>query len=87
MKPYQKTYLETFGYKVQSDIVSEISGAQANVIHHIHCKGMGGSKQRDNIENLIALTDFEHEFFGDKTKYLEYLQETHDEFLKNNRII
>jgi len=86
MKTYQKTYLKAFGYKVQSDIISEVSGDPANHIHHIHCKGAGGSKLKDNIKNLMAVTFEEHEKYGDKKQYFEYLQNIHDEFLKNNRI-
>ena len=73
--------MDYFGYKLQSDIMSEISGAPANHIHHIHCKGMGGSKTKDNIENLIALTFEEHEKYGDKKQYIEYLQKIHNDNL------
>ena len=33
----------------------------ANQVHHLFPRGMGGSKSKDNIENLIALTMICHE--------------------------
>lgn len=73
-----------FGYDESDFIPSEISGKKAIDINHIHCKGMGGSKLKDNIENLIALTREEHEKYGDKTQYLNFLQNIHNQFMKNH---
>jgi len=61
MKKYLKTYLDYFGYIPGDFIPSEYSGKKAVDIHHISAKGMGGSKTKDNIENLIALTRDEHD--------------------------
>ena len=58
MKPYQKTYFKYFGYDEHDPIYCEVCGAIANDIHHIIARGMGGSKHRDNIENLMAFIVF-----------------------------
>ena len=47
-------------------------------VHHIDCKGMGGSKLKDYIENLMALCQECHDKYGDKKQYMEYLQEIHN---------
>lgn len=71
-----------FGYGVEDFIPSEISGKRAVDIHHIEARGMGGS-DKDDIENLIALTREEHEMYGDKKQYKKWLKETHLKFIKN----
>jgi len=50
-------------------------------IHHIDCKGMGGSKQKDYIENLQALCRECHLKYGDKKQYKEFLLTKHKEKL------
>ena len=84
MKPYQKTYFDYFGYDESDFIPSEISGGPSNHIHHIDCKGMGGSRKRDNIENLMALTMEEHEKYGDKKQYTDWLKEIHLKFMEEH---
>lgn len=83
MKKHTKVYLDYFGYGEDDFIPSEISGYRAVDINHIHCRGMGGSNNKDNIENLMAMTREEHDKYGDKKQYLEYLQTIHDNFLKH----
>jgi 5-methylcytosine-specific restriction endonuclease McrA len=57
MKKHVKVYLDYYGYGEQDVIICECGcGGIANQIHHLVPRGMGGSKIRDNIENLIALT-------------------------------
>ena len=87
MQNHVKIYLDFFGYGIDDFIPSEISGERAIDIHHIDCRGMGGSKEKDNIENLMALTREEHEEFGDKEQYMDYLKETHLNFIKNYKTI
>lgn len=55
MKKYIKLYLESRNLTTTDFIPCEVCGAQAVDIHHIQARGMGGSKLRDNPENLIAL--------------------------------
>jgi hypothetical protein len=77
MKPHVKIYLNHFGYDVSSFIPCEICNKKAIDIHHIECKGMGGSKQKDVIENLQALCRECHIRYGDKKKHKDYLIEVH----------
>ena len=43
------------GYDETDWIPCEVCGAKAVDIHHIEARGMGGSKTKDVIENLMAL--------------------------------
>ena len=86
MKKHTKLYFDYFDidYDPQSgwhNCVSEISGFPADDIHHIEARGMGGSKDKDTIENLMALTRGEHEKFGDKKQYIDYLKSIHGNFI------
>jgi len=87
MQKHTKIYFDFFG--IEHDLktgwhacFSEISGYLADDIHHIECRGMGGSKTKDNIENLMALTREEHEQYGDKKQYIEYLRTIHLDYIK-----
>jgi len=55
LKKHTKIYLAACGYSTCDIIVCEICGTVAVDIHHIDPRGIGGSKHKDNIENLIAL--------------------------------
>ena len=74
--------MDFFGYGIGDFIPCEICGKSANAIHHIKCKGMGGSKKRDNVENLMALCNEHHLEYGDKKQFLEYLQDIHKQKVK-----
>jgi hypothetical protein len=77
--------MQFFDYSEGDFIPSELSGLQAVDIHHIRCKGMGGSKEMDYIENLMALTRAEHEKYGDKKQYIDFLKQAHYNFIKLHR--
>lgn len=79
MKPYQKTYLDYFGYDEHDVILCEIPGCGkvSNDLHHIQARGMGGSKYRDNIENIMALCREHHIELGDKKQHKDFLIITH----------
>jgi 5-methylcytosine-specific restriction endonuclease McrA len=48
--------METYGYGEQDFIpCTYCKTERANDIHHLIPKGMGGSKTKDYIENLVAL--------------------------------
>ena len=81
MKNHTKIYLEYFNYGQEDFIPCEVCGRKAVDIHHIKARGMGGSKHRDNVENLMALDMDCHERLGDKKKYMDFLIDTHMEFL------
>ena len=55
MKKYKKVYIDYFGYDETDFISCEICHTTAIEIHHLTPKGMGGSKTKDYIENLIAV--------------------------------
>jgi len=79
MQKHTKLYFDHFNveYDPQSgwhNCVSEISGLPSHDTHHINSRGMGGSKNADRIENLMALTIDEHEYYGDKPQFRAYLQ-------------
>ena len=83
MKPYTKLYLNHFGYDVSSFIPCEICGKKAVDIHHLENRKMGGSKDKDYIENLMALCREDHIKYGDKKQFKEYLKEIHNKVLQN----
>jgi hypothetical protein len=55
MKTHTKIYFNHFGYDKTDFIPCEMCGTPAVDIHHLDSKGMGGSKTKDYIENLIAV--------------------------------
>lgn len=76
------TYLKHFGYDISDFIPCEVCGTTAIDIHHIEARGIGGSKQADNIENLMALCREDHIKYGDKKQYKDFLKCKHAERLK-----
>ena len=72
-----------FGYDVSDFITCEVCGSQAVDIHHINARGMGGTKQADTIDNLMAVCRKCHIEYGDKKIYKEYLQDIHNYFINN----
>jgi len=87
MQKHTKIYFDFFGVEYDQvsgwhNCKSEISGLPAVDINHIECRGMGGSKTKDNIENLMALTREEHERYGDKKQHIEYLRTIHLDYIK-----
>lgn len=59
----------------QSDFIPcEVCSKKAVDIHHIDAKGMGGSKNKDYIDNLIALCRECHIYYGDKKQWKDFLK-------------
>jgi hypothetical protein len=81
VKKHTLTYFNHFGYDISDFIPCEVCGKQAVDIHHIEARGIGGSKEADNIENLMALCREDHLKYGDKKQYKEYLKTIHAEKL------
>jgi 5-methylcytosine-specific restriction endonuclease McrA len=52
-------------------------GQTANDIHHIEARGMGGSKLKDNIENLMAMCRKCHMDLGDKKEHKVMMKVVH----------
>jgi 5-methylcytosine-specific restriction endonuclease McrA len=86
MKNHTKVYLKGMGYDVTDFICCEVCQAQAVDIHHIEARGMGGSKEADTIENLMALCRACHNAFGDLKQHKEMLKATHNHHL-SKRVI
>ena len=55
MKKHTKIYMEHFDFFGDEFIACEICNSKSVDIHHLEAKGMGGSKTKDYIENLIAV--------------------------------
>tara|TARA_R100000231_G_scaffold17309_1_gene17983 strand:- start:751 stop:1002 length:252 start_codon:yes stop_codon:yes gene_type:complete len=55
MKKHVKIYMDYHDYVLDDVILCSACGAVAVDIHHISGRGIGGSKNKDFIENLIAL--------------------------------
>lgn len=81
MKKHVKLYLDHFGYGAEDFIGCEVCGARAVDIHHIDCRGMGSSKNKDTIQNLMALCRMCHIEYGDKKQHIEFLKSLHNERL------
>ena len=76
------TYFNHFGYDISDFIPCEVCGKTAVDIHHIEARGIGGSKEADNIENLMALCREDHLKYGDKKQHKEFLKDKHAEKLQ-----
>ena len=81
MKKHTQIYMKFFGYGIEDFIGCEVCGNKAVDIHHIDSRGMGGSQNKDKIENLMAVCRMCHEKYGDKKEYLELLKQTHERFI------
>ena len=84
MKKYTKQYFTYFGYALDDFLPCEVCGGKAVDIHHIDCKGMGGSTLKDNIENIMAVCRSCHLEYGDKKQHIDFLREKHLNFINDN---
>ena len=81
MKKHTKIYLQAMGYDITDWIPCEICDSKAVDIHHIDARGMGGSKNADREENLMALCRRCHEEYGDKSHFKNMLKDIHSNYL------
>lgn len=79
MRKHTQIYLQGMGYKKSDFIPCEVCGRQAVDIHHIKARGMGGSKDKDVIENLMAVCRSCHLEYGDKKQWVDFLIDKHKE--------
>ena len=84
MKKHTKLYIQYFNYTIDDFHCCEICGGRMVDIHHIDCRGMGGSKDKDEITNLMGLCRQCHVNFGDKKEHIEFLKEKHLNFINDN---
>lgn len=83
MKKHIAIYLEHFNYDTDDFIPCEVCGRKSVDIHHIECRGMGGSKTKDTIENLQALCRSCHLEYGDKKQWIDMLKDRHKQILND----
>lgn len=85
MKKHTMVYLKGMGYDVSDFIPCEVCQSKAVDIHHIEARGMGGTKKKDYLENLMALCRFCHNEYGDVPRLKSWLKEIHsNKILKRN---
>lgn len=79
MKNYTKTYLEFFGYGIDDFIPCEVKGCNKRAVdvHHIDRRGMGGSKLKNNIKNLVGLCREHHDLAESDPVFNEQVREEH----------
>ena len=85
MRKHTQIYLQGMGLKKCDFIPCEVCGRQAVDIHHIKARGMGGSNDKDVIENLMALDRECHIKYGDRKQYIEFLKTVHHEYMERHR--
>jgi 5-methylcytosine-specific restriction endonuclease McrA len=83
MKKHTKLYLDFFGYVKDDFMCCEVCGGRMVDIHHIDCRGMGSSKNKDEIKNLMGLCRSCHLEYGDKKQHTEFLKEKHLTFIES----
>lgn len=77
MKKHTKLYMDFFGYGIEDWIPCEICERKAVDIHHIEARGMGGSKEKDHVDNLMALCRDCHTTYGDVKDAKDHLKKIH----------
>ena len=70
-----------FDYGIEDFVPCEVCTGRAVDIHHIEARGMGSSKNKDSISNLMALCRRCHEEMGDRVQFNDYLQVVHRKFM------
>lgn len=87
MKPHIKIYLNYFGYGEQDFIpcTNPECSCKAVSIHHIDKRGMGGSRNKDYIENLAALCMECHTKADNNKEFNEMIRYNHLRKINNAR--
>ena len=84
MKNHTKIYMKYFGYGIDDYIACEVCDNRAVDIHHIDARGMGGTKNKESIEEIMALCRQCHLDFGDKEQYMQFLKDKHNEVIRRD---
>lgn len=85
MQNHVRIYLEFFGYGEQDFKPCEICGHYAVDVHHILKRGMGGSKEKDFIENLAGLCRDHHNKADDGIIEIPKMIQIHKAFVLRER--
>ena len=80
MKKHTKVYMQYFDLGIDDFIECEVCRQRAVDIHHIEPRGMGGSKKKDFIANLVALCRLCHIKAENNKEFNQLVKEKH---LKN----
>lgn len=81
MKNYIKTYMQYFGYDVSDFIPCEVCGNKAVDINHIQARSIRKDLVNE-ITNLMAMCRSCHAKLGDRKQHREFLQNIHNQKLK-----
>ena len=81
MQKHTKIYMDYFGYDTSDFIPCELCGERAVDVNHIDSRGIGGSKKKDFIENLMAMCRRDHEDYGSIADDKEWLKQAHKDFM------
>jgi hypothetical protein len=85
MKKHTKIYFQAMGISPVEFVPCEVCGSRAVAVHLIRPRGMGGSKTRDVIENLMALChSCHHEADFGTSLSQDFLSNLHLQKMKNN---
>ena len=79
MKKHTSIYLSEMGYDETDFIECEVVECHKKAvdIHHIENRKAGGSKDKDTIQNLMALCRECHYILGDRKSTKEFLIKCH----------
>ena len=85
MKAYTRVYMRFFGYTTADWMPCEIPscGKRAVDVCHIRAKSTR-EDLRNDITNLMGKCREHHIEYGDKVQHREFLQKTHNAFMKKN---
>lgn len=82
MKKHIKVYITFFGYGEDDYMPCELCGAKDGEVHHINPRGMGGSKTKDDILNLMKLCRKHHDMAEAEQFEADALAAFHKGFIK-----
>lgn len=84
MKKHTQVYLKHFNLGETDYMYCEACGTHAVDVHHLNRRGMGGSKTKDNVENLMGLCRKHHDLAEASPKANEKFKTMHATFLLIN---
>ena len=83
MQPHVRLYHKYFDITPGEFIPCEVCQQRAVDIHHIEARGMGGTAQPDDINNLMALCRECHHEYGDIKALKPMLTHIHQLIIKH----
>jgi len=77
MQRHTRIYMIFFDYGEQDYVPCEMCGQRCKDVHHIDRRGMGGSDEKDYIENLAGLCREHHDKAEAEPEYNEMVKFKH----------